>query len=260
VIIGDANLAEISTYLKVGTTSLVLSMIEDRFISRDLTVDQPVRSLRAVSHDPSLRHLLTLTDGRTLTAVQLQLEYLDLAKKYVEDRLGSDVDEQTRDVLARWESVLTRLETDPMLCAQELDWVAKLKLLNSYRDRDGLEWDDAKLHLIDLQYSDIRPGKGLYHRLVSRGRIERLLTDDEVADAMHLPPTDTRAYFRGRCLEKYADQIAAASWDSVIFDLPGHESLQRVPTIDPLRGSKKHVGELLDRCDTAEALFAALTR
>ncbi len=260
VIIGDANLSEISTYLKVGTTALVLAMIEDRFLSRELTVDQPVRSLREVSHDPSLKHLLRLSDGRSLTAVQLQMEYLDLAKKYVEDRLGSDVDDQTQDVLTRWESVLTRLETDPMQCARELDWVAKLKLLNSYRDRDGLDWGDAKLHLIDLQYSDIRPDKGLYQRLVQLGRVDRLLGDDETGEAMHVPPVDTRAYFRGRCLEKYADQIAAASWDSVIFDLPGHESLQRVPTIDPLRGSKKHVGELLDRCDTAEALFAALTR
>ncbi|MBY9073333.1 proteasome accessory factor PafA2 [Nocardioides sp. WL0053] len=260
VIIGDANLSEISTYLKVGTTALVLAMIEDRFISRDLTVDQPVRSLRAVSHDPSLKHLLTMTDGRTLTAVQLQMEYLDLARKYVEDRLGSDADDQTRDVLARWESVLSRLETDPMLCAQELDWVAKLKLLESYRERDGLDWEHPKLQLIDLQYSDIRPDRGLYHRLVRMGRIDRLLHDDEVVHAMHRPPVDTRAYFRGRCLEQYADQIAAASWDSVIFDLPGHESLQRVPTIDPLRGTKAHVGELLDRCDTAERLFAALTR
>ena len=260
VIIGDANLAEISTYLKVGTTSLVLAMIEDRFIGVDLAVEQPVRALRDVSHDPTLTHLLSLADGRKLTAVQLQMEYLDLAKKYVEDRLGADADPQTVDVLARWESTLSRLEEDPMLCARELDWVAKLQLLQQYRDRDGLEWDDAKLHLIDLQYADIRPDKGLYHRLVRMGRIERLLGDQEVVTAMHKPPEDTRAYFRGRCLEQYADQIAAASWDSVIFDLPGRESLQRVPTIDPLRGSRAHVGELLDRCDTADALFTALTR
>jgi proteasome accessory factor PafA2 len=259
VIIGDANLAEISTYLKVGTTSLVLAMIEDGFITRELGVDQPVRSLRAVSHDPTLKHLLTLGDGRTLTAVQLQMEYLDLARKYVEDRLGADTDDQTLDVLARWESVLTRLETDPMLCARELDWVAKLKLLNRYRDRDGLAWSDAKLHLVDLQYADIRPRRGLYNKLVAMGEIDRLVTDEEVADAVHLPPTDTRAYFRGRCLEQYAERIAAASWDSVIFDLPGRESLQRVPTIDPLRGSKAHVGELLDRCATAEQLFEELT-
>jgi proteasome accessory factor A len=260
VIIGDANLAEVSTYLKVGTTALVLSMIEEKFIGRELTVDGPVAALRAVSHDPTLKQTVTLTDGRNLTGVQLQLEYLDLARKYVEDRLGADADEQTLDVLARWESVLDRLERDPMLCAGELDWVAKLRLLEQYRQRDGLAWDDAKLQLIDYQYSDIRPEKGLYHRLAQAGRIERLLDDASVEAAMHDPPEDTRAYFRGRCLEKFASEVAAASWDSVIFDLPGRESLQRVPTIDPLRGSKAHVGELLDRSDTAEALVAELTR
>jgi Pup amidohydrolase len=260
VILGDANLAEISTYLKVGTTSLVLAMIEDGFLSRDLTVENPVAALRAVSHDPTLKHQVTLTDGRTITGVQLQLEYLDLAKKYVEDRYGADADAQTADVLTRWESVLDRLERDPMLCARELDWVAKLKLLQSYRDRDGLDWDDAKLHLIDLQYADIRPEKGLYHRLVRAGRIERLLDDADIEAAMHEPPADTRAYFRGRCLEKYAASIAAASWDSVIFDLPGHESLQRVPTIDPLRGTRTSVGALIDASATAEELFEALTR
>ena len=260
VIIGDANLAEVSTYLKVGTTSLVLAMIEDRFITADLSLEGPVAALRAVSHDPSLAEQVTLQDGRRLTALQLQGEYLELARKYVDDRFGADADAQTLDVLERWESVLIRLARDPMLCARELDWVAKLKLLESYRDRDGLEWDDAKLQLIDVQYSDIRPDKGLYHRLVQLGRIERLLTDEAVENAMHTPPDDTRAYFRGRCLEKYAESVAAASWDSVIFDLPGRESLQRVPTIDPLRGSKAHVAELIDRCDTAEELFRALTR
>ncbi len=260
VIIGDANMSEVATYLKVGTTSLVLAMIEDRFIDRDLSVDGPVAALRAVSHDPTLKQTVTLNDGRKLTGVQLQLEYLDLARKYVEDRYGSDADTQTVDILARWESVLDRLERDPMLCARELDWVAKLKLLEQYRTRDGLEWDDAKLQVIDYQYSDIRPEKGLYHRLALAGRMERLLEPAEIDDAMHDPPVETRAYFRGRCLEKYAEHVAAASWDSVIFDLPGRESLQRVPTIDPLRGSKAHVGELLDQCDTAEQLFSALTR
>ena len=193
VIIGDANLAEISTYLKVGTTALVLAMIEDRFIDRDLGVDGPVSALRAVSHDPSLQQTVTLHDGRRLTAVQLQMEYLDLARKYVEDRYGSDADDQTLDVLARWESVLDRLERDPMSLATELDWVAKLKLLEQYRQRDGLEWDDPKLQMIDIQYSDIRPEKGLYQRLVQGGRIQRLLTDETVERAMHEPPTDTRA-------------------------------------------------------------------
>ncbi len=260
VIIGDANLAEISIYLKVGTTSLVLAMIEDRFIDADFTVERAVRSLREVSHDPTLRQLIRLRNGRELTAVELQWEYLDLARKYVEDRLGSDADTQTLDVLERWESVLTRLERDPMECADELDWVAKLKLLSQYRDRDGLDWDDAKLHLIDLQYADLRPEKGLYAKLAAAGRIKRLLDDVSIEAAMHDPPEDTRAYFRGRCLDKYADSVAAASWDSVIFDLPGHDPLQRVPTIDPLRGTRAHVGDIIDRCDTAEELVAAITR
>ena len=260
VIIGDANLSEVSTYLKVGTTALVLAMIEDRFITDELTIDGPVSALRAISHDPTLKHTVSLVDGRTLTGVQLQLEYLDLARKYVEDRLGNDADEQTLDVLARWESMLDRLERDPMLCAQELDWVAKLKLLEQYRSRDGLDWNDAKLQLIDYQYSDIRPEKGLYHRLAASGRIERLLDEVSIEKAMLDPPEDTRAYFRGRCLEKFASAVAAASWDSVIFDLPGRESLQRVPTIDPLRGSKAHVGQLLEDSETAEQLVAALTK
>ena len=161
VILGDANLAETSTYLKVGTTALVLSMIEERFLTADLSVSRPVASLKQVSHDPSLTHLLEVGDGRTMTAVQLQWEYFHLAQRFVEERRGGEADAPTRDVLERWESVLTRLERDPFECADELDWVAKLKLLHSYRDRDGLAWSDAKLHLIDLQYADLRPEKGL---------------------------------------------------------------------------------------------------
>jgi len=260
VIIGDANLSEISTYLKVGTTSLVLAMIEDRWLTDngvDLQVDGPVTALRAVSHDFTLQHLVTLRDGRRLTAVQLQLEYLEQARKYVEDRLGADVDEQTADVLDRWESVLDRLASDPMSLAQELDWVAKLSLLEGYRQREGLGWNAAKLHLVDLQYSDVRPDKGLYNRLVARGSMQTLVTEAEVTRAVTAPPEDTRAYFRGRCLEKFPNEIAAASWDSVIFDV-GRESLQRVPTLEPLRGTKAHVGDLLDSCDSALALVDRL--
>jgi proteasome accessory factor A len=136
--------------------------------------------------------------------------------------------------------------------------VAKLALLEGYRERDGLDWDAPRLQLVDLQYSDVRPDKGLYNRLVARDRIDRLVTDDEITRAMTEPPTDTRAYFRGRCLGKYADAVAAASWDSVIFDV-GRDSLQRVPTLEPLRGTQAHVGDLLDRCDTAAELVDVLS-
>ncbi|MGH3327058.1 MAG: depupylase/deamidase Dop [Streptomycetales bacterium] len=259
VIIGDANLSEISTYLKLGMTSLVLSMIEDGFLTLDLALDHPVRSLHEVSHDPSLEQLVPLRSGRRLTAVQLQMEYLEQARKYVEDRYGADADEMTRDVLDRWESVLTRLESDPSSLSRELDWVAKREILEGYRQRDRLDWGAPRLHLVDLQYSDLRPDRGLYNRLVSRGRFARLVSEQGVERAVHLPPEDTRAYFRGRCLAQYADQVAAASWDSVIFDLPGYDSLQRVPTLEPLRGTRSHVKELLDRCRTAEELVRVLT-
>jgi proteasome accessory factor A len=258
VIIGDANCSEIATFLKVGTTALVLAMTEDRFLSGDLAVEEPVATLRAVSHDPSLQYLIRLKDGRSMTAVQLQMEYLEQARKYVEDRFGNDVDTQTREVLERWESVLSRLEDDPMRCARELDWVAKLKLLEGFRARDGLEWNSPRLQLIDLQYSDVRRDKGLYHRLVSRGSMDRLLTDEEIDRAVTAPPEDTRAYFRGECLRRYAGEVAAASWDSVIFDV-GQESLVRVPMLEPLRGTRKHVQELLDSCPNAAALVAKLT-
>ncbi|CAL9384644.1 Depupylase [Nocardiopsis dassonvillei] len=259
VIIGDANMSEISTYLKLGTTSLVLAMIEDGFISVDLSLETPVADLRAVSHDPTLEHRVRLRDGRRMTALELQGEYLDQARKYVEDRFGTDVDPDTADVLDRWESVLARLGSDPMDLAEELDWVAKLKVLEGYRSRDGLDWSHPRLQLVDLQYSDVRPDKGIYNRLAARGRISRLLEEQEVQRAVTEPPEDTRAYFRGRCLAKYADSVAAASWDSVIFDLPGYDSLQRVPTLEPRRGTKEHVGALLDASPTAADLVAVLS-
>ena len=259
VIIGDANMSEVSTYLKLGTTSLVLAMIEDKFLDADLALEAPVAELRAISHDPSCRHLVILRDGRRMTGVQLQMEYLERARKYTEDKFGTDVDEMTADVLDRWESVLTRLAEDPMQAAGELDWVAKLELLEGYRNRDGLNWNHPRLQLVDLQYSDVRPERGLYNRLVARGKMQRLVPEAEVTRAVENPPDDTRAYFRGRCLQKYPDAVAAASWDSVIFDIPGHDSLQRVPTLEPLRGTRAHVGDLIDRSRTAAELVAALT-
>jgi proteasome accessory factor A len=256
VIIGDANLAELSTYLKVGTTSLVLAMIEAQALAPGLALEEPVQALQAVSHDPSLTHRIRLRDGRQMTAIEMQLLYLEQAEKFVQAR-GED-DEQTRDVLQRWAEVLDDLAVDPMRCADRLDWPAKLRLLEGYRSRDGLDWGDSRLHLVDLQYSDVRPDKGLYHRLVARGSMQRLLTDAEVARAMTAPPVDTRAFFRGECLRRYPAQVAAASWDSVVFDL-GRENLVRIPTMEPLRGTREHVGALFESTSTAQELVDTIT-
>ncbi|SNS12512.1 proteasome accessory factor A [Geodermatophilus pulveris] len=256
VIIGDANLAELSTYLKVGTTALVLDMIEARTLTRDLSLEEPVAELQAVSHDPSLTHRVRLRDGRRMTALEVQQSYLEMAQRHV-DRRG-DGDAQTADVLRRWAEVLEDLAADPMRCADRLDWPAKLRLLEGYRSRDDLAWGDSRLRLVDLQYSDVRPEKGLYHRLVSRGSMQRLLTDEEVARAVLSPPSDTRAFFRGECLRRYPAQVAAASWDSVVFDL-GRENLVRIPTMEPLRGTRDHVGELFESTSSAQELVDTIT-
>jgi proteasome accessory factor A len=242
VIVGDANLCEVATFLKVGTTSLVLKMIEDEYLP-DLTLANPVASLHDVSRDLSCRAVVRLADGRRPTAIQVQWEYLERAKKYVEQE---DTTADNQEVVERWEAILTSLEDDPMQLHRELDWVAKYRLLEGYRERDGLDWSDPKLRLIDLQYHDVRREKGLYHRLAATGKVERLVTEDEIEVAVMEPPHDTRAYFRGRCISKYPDAIAAASWDSMIFDA-GREALQRVPMREPLRGTRAHVEDLLER-------------
>lgn len=257
VIIGDANMSEVATYLKLGTTALVLDLIEAGRMP-DLTLLEPVPAVRTISHDPSCRALIELEDGTELTAVQVQWQIWEAARKLVDENGIADDDTQTEALLARWESVLTRLEDDPMLCATELDWAAKLRLLNGFRDRDGLDWDHPRLAAVDLQYSDIRPASGLSHRLAARGALERLTSDEQVHDAVDRPPPDTRAYFRGECVRRYGANINAASWDSVVFDLPGERTLKRVPMMEPTRGSRAHVGELLDASASAAELVATL--
>jgi proteasome accessory factor A len=259
VIIGDANLAELSIYLKVGTTALVLSMIEEGWTLPAMELAHPVGAVHAISHDPGLAATVPMADGRALRGVDIQRAYAEAAAAFVADRYGDDVDPSTADVLRRWIEVLDALERDPMELADRLDWPAKLRLLEGFRARDNLSWAAPRLALVDLQYADVRLDKGLYNRLVSRGSMSRLVTEDAVRRAMTEPPEDTRAYFRGRCVAKYADRLAAASWDSVIFDI-GRESLVRIPTMEPTRGTKAAIGALLDASDDAAELVDALTR
>jgi hypothetical protein len=156
-------------------------------------------------------------------------------------------------VLRRWEAVLAALETDPATLSTQLDWVAKLRLLDGYRERHGIGWDDARLAAMDLQYHDLRPEKSL----AARVGLERLITDEEVEAATSSPPPETRAWFRGECLRRFPDAVVAANWDSLVFDIGG-DPLRRVPMMEPLRGSRELVGSLLDRCATAAELISAL--
>jgi proteasome accessory factor A len=230
-------------------------MIEDEFLPREFVFVAPVQTLRRVSYDISLRRPLELTDGSTVTALEVQWELFDRAKKYGEE-VGYECvggDDQGREIVRYWESVLTALESDPMSLANQLDWVAKYRLIDGYRERHGLAWDDARLAAMDLQYHDLRPDKGLAGRV----GLERICTDDEVDFAISEPPADTRAYFRGKCLQRWGDEIVAANWDSLVFDIGG-DPLRRVPMMEPMRGTKAHVGRLIDECSSAAELLERL--
>jgi proteasome accessory factor PafA2 len=254
-IVGDANLCEIATFLKVGTTALVLKLIEDDLLP-DHSLEHPVQALHEVSWDPSCRQTVRLRDGRRVRPLELQWDYLDHAKKFVKE---SEDTSENAEALQWWEAVLSGIEDDPFSMHRELDWAAKYRLVEAYRERDRLEWRDPKLAMIDLQYHDVRRDRGLFHRLAASGKVERLVPDAEVEAAVMDPPEETRAYFRGQCIQKFPESIAAASWDSVIFDT-GQQALQRVPTREPLRGSREVVQQLLEESESAADLVDALQR
>ena len=142
---------------------------------------------------------------------------------------------------------------------RELDWVIKLQLIENYRAKHGVGWTDSRVAMIDLQYHDIRPGKGLYYKLEESEAVERIASDEEIAQAIYDPPSDTRAYFRGMCLQRYSEEIVSASWDSVIFDLK-EGPLKKIFMLEPLRGTEAHVRQLFDESPTARDLLKNLAK
>jgi proteasome accessory factor A len=256
VIVGDANMSEVATYLKAGTTAIVLSLIEDDALDRDLALDNPVLAFRQISRDLACRTPLRMRDGRTASAVAIQREFLEAAHRYYRDR---EQDPVIKDVMARWEHVLDGLEHDPMSLSRELDWVAKLDLIESYRTKHDLSWTDSRVAMIDLQYHDVRPGKGLYYKLEESDAVERIASDDEITKAVHDPPKDTRAYFRGMCLQRYSEDIVSASWDSVLFDLK-EGPLKKIFMLEPLRGTEALVRRLFDDSPTARDLLRNISK
>jgi proteasome accessory factor PafA2 len=253
VIVGDSNMAEPTIYLRNGATAIVLAMIEDGAIGRDLSLRDPVRAIKEVSHDPTCRQTMELSSGRRLTAVQLQREYLELAHRYDASCLGN----WTGAVLDRWGRVLDALEREPRDLAASIDWVAKMVMIESFMERKGVDWRSPQVSMLDLQYHDIRLEKGLYYLLERQGKMERLTSEEEIKDAITQPPEDTRAYFRGRCLRKYADQVFGVNWDSISFGI-GDEPIKRVMMAEPLKGTKAHVEDLLASSKDATELVKNL--
>jgi proteasome accessory factor PafA2 len=255
VIVGDSNMSEYTIYLRNGVTSLVLSMIEDGVVEGDLTLRDPVEAIKQVSQDPSCRTALRLESGKSKTAVEIQFEFLEMAQRYASSH---DVGPVTKDVLDKWEYVLERLARDPMELSREIDWVIKKQLIESFMERKELAWDDSRVHMLDLQYHDSRPDKGLYYMLERQGRVERIVSDDEITAAIRKPPEDTRAYFRGECLRRYPSQVFGVNWDSISFSL-GDKPVKRVMMSEPLKGTKGHVEGLFEASAGAKELVENLS-
>lgn len=255
VIVGDANMSETATYLKVGCTAIILSMIEDEALIDPVIVSKPVPAMRQVSYDLTLSSLLQLQDGRKMSALDIQWSFLESAQEYQQshglESVGISDGEQILDI---WERTLDGLSRDPFSLAPTIDWVAKKRLIDGFADRHGLGTSDPHLKAIDLQYSDMRPDKGL----ASKAGLVRIVDEETVRLAIENPPESTRAYFRGQCLKKWPESIAAANWDSMVFDI-GDEPLKRVEMNEPLKGTKELVGNIIDDAQSPRDLLRMLS-
>jgi len=254
VIVGDANMSEAATLLKVGTTAIVLSMIEDNALGVDVTLAHPVPAMRQVSYDTSLRQTMLLRSGARMSALDIQWSLFEMARKY-ERSHGLDAVgwEDGEAILDLWEHVLNGLGTDPSSVSDIVDWAAKKRLIDGYAERHSLRPGHSRLKALDLQYHDMRPDKCL----ASRVGLRRLVDFEAVTRATTEPPPSTRAFFRGTCLQRWPEQVVAANWDSMVFDI-GSDPLRRVPMMEPLRGTRDLVGPLFDSSTTLAELLDRL--
>lgn len=195
VIVGDSNMSEYTSFLKIGSTACLLRMIEDPSVSlRDMTLENPIRAIRDISHDITCRRKIRLASGRELSALDVQREFLDRALKYA-DTTGFPPEEER--ALEMWEHCVSTIENDPLKLDREVDWVIKHKLVEGFRERHALALDDARVQLLDLQYHDIDTERGVFNRLERRGAVARLSQESDVIRAMDDPPQTTRARLRG---------------------------------------------------------------
>ena len=210
VIIGDANMSHFATALKMGTTSLVLELIEQGHAPK-IELANPIETTRLLSRDQSLQWLMELKDGRKISAIDVQRLYLAAARKHCAE------DEETTWLLREWEAVLDDLATDYWRCRDRVDWVAKKFLLTTFRESEGLEWTDPWLQSIDLEYHNVSLEHGLYYELMREGQMRRVVSEDDIRRAIFQPPETTRAFFRGRAVARFNREIEAIQWDEIVF-------------------------------------------
>ncbi len=243
VIVGDSNMSEYTTYLKVGAMAILLRMVEDpSCVLRDMTLENPIRAIREISHDLDMTRKVRLANGREASALDIQSEYLNRAIRYA-DTKGLPDDEMK--ALEMWKHVMTHLETDPFKLDRELDWVIKHNLIDAYRTKHDLPLSHARVQLLDLQYHDVRRDQGLFYKLQDRDMVERTLTDAEMHDAVETPPQTTRAKLRGEFIQRAKERKRDYTVDWVHLKL-NDQAQRTVLCKDPFRHEDERVAKLIE--------------
>ncbi len=210
VILGDSNMSEWATAVKIGTTSLVLDLIERGEVPQ-LEIAQPIDANKSISRDQTYDWIIELKDGRKISAIDVQRIYLRAASRL------DDAGDESQWVLREWENVLNDLERDAMSTRDRVDWAAKKFLLNALQEEEKLSWTDPWLQSIDLEYHNVDLESGLNYELVRQGSMRRFVSEDDIKMSIFNPPETTRAFFRGRSVARFNDEIASIQWDEVVF-------------------------------------------
>lgn len=242
VIVGDSNMSEYTTFLKLGSTACMLRMLEDQFVVlRDMTLENPIRAIRDISHDITCRRTVHLANGREVSALDIQREYLDRALRYAESTGFPPLEQRA---LEMWEHCVTTIENDPLKLEREVDWVIKHNLMSAYCEKHGTDIGDARLQMIDFQYHDIVRDRGLFHRLVDRELVEVICREEDIATAIDTPPQTTRARLRGEFIRaaKAKKRDYTVDW----VHLKVNDQAQRtVMCKDPLKSRDERVDRLI---------------
>jgi proteasome accessory factor A len=242
VIAGDSNMSEYATFVKIGTMVALLQMIEKDVVFRDLTLENPIRAIREIAHDPTCRRKIRLMNGRELSALDIQWEYLDRAMRFARSP-GFPV--QVKAAVDRWESLLTGLEKDPMTLDREVDWVAKYRLLERYQNRRNLQLSDPRLAMMDLSYHDVNRERGLFYMMQDKGLMERVVGDENIANAVRRPPQTTRARLRGEFIKAAKAKKRDFTVDWVHLKL-NDQAQRTVMCKDPFRSVDDRVDKLIE--------------
>jgi proteasome accessory factor A len=242
VIVGDSNMSEYSTFLKVGACALLLRMLEDpKVVLRDMTLENPIRAIREISHDLTCRRRVRLANGREASALEIQGEYLNRAIRYAEHHELSPLEKQALDM---WEHCLTQIEQDPLSLDRECDWVIKHKLIEAYRERHGVGLADPRVALVDLQYHDVNRSRGLFYRMQKRDLVERICTEDDIHNAVERPPETTRARLRGEFIRRAKERKRDYTVDWVHLKL-NDQAQRTVLCKDPFKSHDERVEKLI---------------